>query len=79
MGAGQTCKFAVGGREHDDVGWRLVEIDGLGRAVDHARCGGEKMHQPRSMASMAARSMCFSPMTTSCVPRASSAFQGRSK
>ena len=65
MRAGERREFAVGGGEHHDIGGRLVEIDGFGRAVDHARCRGEEMHQPRSMAAMASRSMCFSPITTS--------------
>ena len=79
MRAGERSKFAVRRREHHDIGRRLAEVDGLGRAVDHARCRGEEMHQPLSMAAMAARSMCFSPITTICVPRASPAFHGRSK
>ena len=79
MGSCEAGELAVGGGENDDVGGRLREIDGLGGAVDHARCRGEEMHQPRSMAVIASRSMCFSPMTTSCVPRVSPAFHGRSK
>ena len=79
MGTGEGGQFAVGRREDHDVGRRLREIDGFRAAVDHARCRGEEVHQPRSMVAIASRSMCFSPMTTIWVPRASAAFHGRSK
>jgi len=79
MGAGQRGELAVGGGKDDDVGGGLCEIDGFGSAVNHARCRGEEVHQPRSMAAIASRSMCFSPITTSSVPRLSPAFHGRSK
>ena len=79
MGTREAGEFAVSGGKNNEVGRRLREIDGFRGAIDHARCGGEEMHQPRSMAVIASRSMCFSPMTTSWVLRASPAFQGRSK
>ena len=47
--------------------------------VNNTCCGGEKVHQPRSDASMAARSMAFSPITTRRVSRAVSFGQGWSK
>ena len=79
MRAGKRCEFAVSRREHHDFGGRLGEIDGVRGAVDHARCRGEEVHQPRSRPVMASRSMCFSPITTSSVPRRSPVFHGRSK
>ena len=79
MGAGNGGNLAVGGAEENDVGRRLIEVNGLGSAIDEARCVSEKVHQPRSIAAMAGWSMCFSPMTTSWVWRASPGFHGRSK
>ena len=79
VGPRQGREFAVGRREHHHLRRLLVEVDGLGCAVDDAGGGGEKVHQPRSSASMAARSMCFSPITTSWVSRVSPGFHGRSK
>jgi hypothetical protein len=79
MRAGKCREFAVRSGEHHDIGGGLGEIDGFGGTIDHARCRGEEVHQPRSMAAIASRSMCFSPITTSSVPRRSEAFHGRSK
>ncbi len=78
-GAGEACEFAIGGGEEDDCGGRLVEIDSLGSAVDHPGGGGEEVHQPRNAASMAGRSIVFSPITTSWLRRGSPSFHGRSK
>ena len=46
MRGGEACEFAISSGQDNYIGGGLFEVYGFCRAIDHAGCGGEEVHQP---------------------------------